>query len=115
MCHILKCPPEAPRCPRNPYVGRVQHKDTFMNATAEFPRLTATEEAELILQDVFGEDEDDIKLSVLEALCSEEGIPFKWQKKGNDMELANWDLIVEAIIEREDDLYTMAEQYKAMF
>ena len=107
MCHILKCPPEAPRCPRNPYVGRVQHKDTFMNATAEFPRLTATEEAELILQDVFGEDEDDIKLSVLEALCSEEGIAFDWDLNGSEIE--------NIIIEREDDLYTMADQYKSLF
>lgn len=87
-----------------------------MNATLDFPRLTASEEAELILQDVFG-DETDVQLSVLEALCAEEGIPFQWQQKGNskDKELANWDAIVEAIIEREDDLYMMADQYKSLF
>lgn len=88
-----------------------------MNAILDFPRLTAADEADLILQDVFGDDEADVQLSVLEALCTEEGIPFKWQQKGKgkDKELANWDAIVEMIIEREDDLYVMAEQYKSLF
>lgn len=104
--------PQEPLCWTSP-----TQRHLFMNATLDFPRLTATEEAELILQDVFDEDETDIKLSVIEALCAEEGIPFKWQKiKGtNDKELAHWDDIVEAIIEREDDLYLMADSYRNTF
>lgn len=104
--------PQEPLCWTSP-----TQRHLFMNATLDFPRLTATEEAELILQDVFDEDETDIKLSVIEVLCAEEGIPFEWQAKGKgkDKELAHWDDIVEAIIEREDDLYLMADAYRNTF
>ena len=49
-----------------PYVGFVQHTTPQMNATAEFPTLTASEESNLILQDVFECDQDGMN-AVLEA------------------------------------------------
>lgn len=96
-----------PDAPRTLMLVKSDTETPLMNATLDFPRLTASEEAELILQDVFDEGEEDIQLSVLEALCAEEGIAFDWEANGSEIE--------EIIIEREDDIYMMADSYRNTF
>lgn len=68
----------------------------YPNAT-EFPRLTASEEANIILQDIF--DDADTMNDVLHNLCEEAGIAFDWD--------ANGDEIDALIIDNEDRLMDM--------
>jgi hypothetical protein len=60
----------------------------YPNAT-EFPRLTASEEANIILQDVF--DDAETMNNVLQNLCEQEGIAFDWDLNGDEID----DLIID--------------------
>lgn len=77
-----------------------------MNATAEFPTLTASEESNLILQDIFEYDLDGMN-AVLEAFFADQGIAMDWEINGDEMD----DLIVEC----EDELHTMYQMYRDNF
>lgn len=68
----------------------------YPNAT-EFPRLTASEEANIILQDIF--DDADTMNDVLHNLCEEAGIAFDWDANGNEIDAL--------IIDNEDRLMEM--------
>lgn len=71
-----------------------------LNAT--FPRLTASEESNIILQDIFEYDSDGMN-AILGQLCEEEGIAFDWE--------ANGDEIDQLIIGNEDELIAMYQGY----
>jgi hypothetical protein len=68
----------------------------YPNAT-EFPRLTASEEANIILQDIF--DDADTMNDVLHNLCEEDGIAFDWDLNGDEIDAL--------IIDNEDRLMTL--------
>ena len=89
-----------------PYVGLVQHTTPQMNATAEFPTLTASEESNLILQDVFECDQDGMN-AVLEAFFADQGIAMDWDLNGDEMD--------DLIIEHEDELHTMYQMFRDSF
>lgn len=69
---------------------------------AEFPRMTASEECNAILQDVFEYDKEGMD-AVLESLCSAEGIAYDWETVGDEID--------SLVIENEDALYLMYEEY----
>ena len=63
----------------------------------EFPRMSASEEADIILQDIF--DDADTMNAVLADLCEEHGIAFDWDLNGNEID--------NLIIDNEDRLLAM--------
>jgi len=68
----------------------------------EFPRLTESEEANIILQDTFQYDADGMD-AMLQLLCEYDGIAFDWE--------ANGDEIDQLIIDNEDELISMYQSY----
>lgn len=85
-----------------PYVGFVQHRQLMISPVAKFPRLTASEECNLILQDIFEYDKEGMD-AVLESLCAEEGIPYDWETVGDEID--------NLVIEHEDVIALMYNEY----
>lgn len=69
-----------------------------------FPRLTASEESNLILQDIFQYDSDGMNV-ILNDLCEENGIAFDWDLNGDEID--------NLIIENEDEMILMYQNYQA--
>lgn len=70
---------------------------------ATFPRLTASEESNLILQDIFQYDADGMN-TVLNDFCEENGIAFDWNLNGDEIDAL--------IIDNEDELITMYQNHQ---
>lgn len=68
----------------------------------EFPRLTASEEANIILQDTFQFDADGMD-AMLQQLCDDAGIAFDWEANGEEID--------KLIIDNEDELISMYQSY----
>lgn len=69
-----------------------------------FPRMTASEESNLILQDIFQYDSDGMNV-ILNDLCEENGIAFDWDLNGDEID--------DLIIENEDEMILMYQNYQA--
>lgn len=53
--------------------------------TVTFPRLTASEEAHIILQDIFEYDAEGMN-QILGDLCEEHGIAYDWDTNGDEID-----------------------------
>lgn len=67
-----------------------------------FPRFTASEKANLILQDTFEYDADGMN-AMLQQLCEDAGIAFDWDANGEEID--------QLIIDNEDELISMYQSY----
>lgn len=74
----------------------------MISPSAQFPRLTASEESDLILKNIFEYDKEGMNF-VLESLCAEEGIPYDWETVGDEID--------NLVIENEDLIALMYEDY----
>lgn len=74
----------------------------MLSPTTTFPRLTASEEADIILEDIFQYDAEGMN-AVLTQLCEDNGIAFDWYPNGEEVEIL--------IIENEDELIAMYQSY----
>ena len=70
---------------------------------ATFPRMSASEESNLILQETFEYDSEGMNI-VLGNLCEENGIAFDWNSNGEEID--------DLIIENEDLIAHMYESYQ---
>jgi len=79
---------------------------TMISPLATFPRMSSSEEANLILQDIFQYDAEGMN-AVLSDLCEQEGIAFDWEANGNEID--------NLIIENEDQMVDMYDLYQQAF
>jgi hypothetical protein len=78
----------------------------MISPLATFPRMSSSEEANLILQDIFQYDAEGMN-AVLSDLCEQEGIAFDWEANGNEID--------NLIIENEDQMHDMYDLYQQAF
>lgn len=76
----------------------------MLSPAATFPRMTASEESNLILQDIFEYDSEGMN-TVLGSLCEENGIAFDWDLNGEEID--------DLIIENEDLISHMYQEYQS--
>lgn len=70
---------------------------------ATFPRMTASEESNLILQEIFEYDSEGMNL-ILNELCEENGIAFDWDSNGAEID--------NLIIDNEDEIQELYRNYQ---
>lgn len=78
----------------------------MLSPTATFPRMSSSEEANLILQDIFQYDAEGMN-AVLADLCEQEGIAFDWEANGNEID--------NLIVDNEDQMADMYDLYQQAF
>jgi len=74
----------------------------MLSPNAVFPRMFASEEANLILQDIFQTDAEGMN-TVMGSLCEENSIAYDWDLNGSE--------INELLIDNEDLVAQMYEGY----
>lgn len=75
----------------------------MISPLATFPRMSASEESNLILQDVFEYDSEGMNL-ILGSLCEENGIAYDWELNGDEID--------NLIIDNEDLIAHMYQEYQ---
>ena len=75
----------------------------MLSPNAVFPRMSASEESNLILQDIFQYDAEGMN-TVLGSLCEENAIAFDWDLNGEEID--------DLIVENEDLMAQMYEGYQ---
>jgi ethanolamine utilization protein EutQ (cupin superfamily) len=70
-----------------------------------FTRMSASEEANLILQDIFQYDSEGMS-NVIGTLCEENSIAFDWELNGDEID--------DLLIENEDLVSQMYESYQCI-
>jgi hypothetical protein len=69
----------------------------------DFPRLTISEESNLILQEIFEYDSEGME-TVLNDFCEENGIAYDWDANGEEID--------NLIVDNEDELSLMYQNYQ---
>lgn len=74
----------------------------MLSPNAVFPRMSSSEESNLILQDIFQTDSEGMN-TVVGSLCEENSIAYDWELNGSEID--------ELLIDNEDLVAQMYEGY----
>lgn len=77
----------------------------MLSPASTFPRMSASEESNLILQDIFQSDAEGMN-TVMGSLCEENSIAFDWELNGAEID--------ELLIDNEDLVAQMYESYQSI-
>lgn len=77
----------------------------MLSPASTFPRMSASEESNAILQDIFQTDAEGMN-TVIGTLCEENGIAYDWELNGDEID--------DLLIENEDLIVQMYEGYQGL-